>query len=124
MKKFVESENRMNEIGFAMHKARLRAQLMMDMISDDTPGDRQIYVRIPGTDEVKEIIFFDGEDEIVEMNVNSKESKGLKIFAEVTCMVQPTWVRSKIKFLMDTGCGHDLISQRKVERHGLETLVS
>ena len=39
-------------------------------------------------------------------------------------MVQPTWIRSKIKFLMDTGCGHDLISQRKVEKHGLETLVS
>ncbi|CAE7187272.1 unnamed protein product, partial [Symbiodinium sp. CCMP2456] len=124
MKKFIESENRPNEIGFAMHKPRLRAQLMYDMLADDKPGDRQVYVRIPGTDEATQIIFFDGEDEIVEMDVNSKKSKGLKVFDEVTRMVQPTWVRSKIKFLMDTGCGHDLISQRKVEKHGLETLVS
>ncbi|CAE7749097.1 GIP [Symbiodinium sp. CCMP2456] len=123
-KRLIESESRANELGFAMHKARLKAQLMSDMVSDDMPGDRRVYVRIPGTDKVKQIIFFDGEDEIVEMKVNSKKSKGLNIFDEVTCVVQPTWVRPKIKFLMDTGCGHDLISQRKVEKHGLETLVS
>ena len=28
-------------------------------------------------------------------------------------MVQPTFLRKKIKFPMDTGCGHDLISQKK-----------
>ena len=39
------------------------------------------------------------------------------------CMVQPLLLKSKIKFLMDTGCGHDLISQTKVEKHDLETLV-
>ena len=31
--------------------------------------------------------------------------------------------RKKIKFLMDTGCGHDLISQKKIEKHDLETLA-
>ncbi|CAE6965643.1 unnamed protein product [Symbiodinium sp. CCMP2456] len=123
-KKLIESENRANELGFAMHKARFKAQLMIDMVSDDKPGDRRMCVRVPETDKVKQIIFFDGEDEIVEMKVNSKKSKGLKVFEEVACMVQPTWMRSKIKFLMDAGCGHDLISQRKVEKHGLETLVS
>ena len=59
-----------------------------------------------------------------EYDVDQDESKKVKKFSVVTCMVQPTWIRSKIKFLMDTGCGHDLISQRKVEKHGLETLVS
>ena len=60
----------------------------------------------------------------MEQDLNMSESKKVKTFGKVTCMVQPTWIRSKIKFLMDTGCGHDLISQHKVEKHGLETLVS
>ena len=59
-----------------------------------------------------------------EYEVDQDESKKVKKFSIVTCTVQPTWIRSKIKFLMDTGCGHDLISQRNVEKHGLETLVS
>ena len=25
---------------------------------------------------------------------------------------------------MDTGCGHDLIAQKKIEKHNLETLVT
>lgn len=120
----IESENRVNELGVAMHKARLKAQLMIDMIEDDKPGDRHVYIGIPGTDKVKQIVFFDGEDEIREMHVNSKKSLGVNIFEKVTCVVQPTWVRSKIKFLMGAGCGHDLISQRKVEKHGLEAPVS
>ena len=40
------------------------------------------------------------------------------------CMVQPVLLRKKIKFLMDTGCGHDLIAQKKIEKHNLETLVT
>ncbi|CAE7237198.1 unnamed protein product, partial [Symbiodinium sp. CCMP2456] len=69
----IESENSVNELGVAMHKARLKAQLMIDMIEDDKPGDRRVYIGVPG---------------------------------------------SKIKFLMGAGCGHDLISQRKVEKQG------
>ena len=78
----------------------------------------------PGSNRVREIIFYDGEDELYEYDIGPGESKKVKKFSIVTCMVQPTWIRSQIKFLMDTGCGHDLISQRKVEKHGLETLVS
>ena len=103
------NDNRINELGFPMHKA---------------DGDRHVYVRIPGSDRVREIIFYDGEDELHEYEVGPEERKKVKSFSIVNCMVQPTWIRSKIKFLMDTGCGHDLISQRKVEKHGLETLVS
>ena len=39
-------------------------------------------------------------------------------------MVQPTSLRKKIKFPMDTGCGHDLISQKKIAKRDLETLVT
>ena len=119
-----QNDSRLNELGFSMHKARLKAQMMNDMVHDDRPDDRHVYVRIPGSDRVREIIFYDGEDELREYDVSPAESKKVKNFSIVTCMVQPTWIRSKIKFLMDTGCGHDLISQRKVEKHGLETLVS
>ena len=119
-----QNDNRVNELDFSMHKARLKAQMMNDMVQDDKPGDRHVYVRIPGSDRVREIIFYDGEDELHEYDVRPEESKKVKKVSIVTRMVQPTWIRSKIKFLMDTGCGHDLISQHKVEKHGLKTLVS
>ncbi|CAE7648662.1 unnamed protein product [Symbiodinium sp. CCMP2456] len=41
---------------------------MIDMVADDKPRDRHMYIRVPGTDKVKQIVFFDGEDEIIEMN--------------------------------------------------------
>ncbi|CAE7218058.1 unnamed protein product [Symbiodinium sp. KB8] len=109
---------------WAKYQIRLKAQMMNDMLQDDKPGDRHVYVRIPGSDRVREIIFYDGEDELLEHEVGPEERKKVKNFSIVNCMVQPTWIRSKIKFLMDTGCGHDLFSQRKVGKHGLETLVS
>ena len=117
-----EIDNRMNELGFSMPRARLKAQMMSDMVQDGKPGDRHVYIRVPGSNRVREIIFHDGEDELHEYDIGPEESKKVKKFSIVT--VQPTWIRSKIKFLMDTGCGHDLISQCKVEKHGLETLVS
>ena len=123
-KRFVDNSNRTTELGFSMHKARLKAQMMNDMLRDGKQGDRHVYVRVPGSDRVREIIFYDGEDELHEYEVGPEERRKVKAFSIVNCMVQPTWIWSKIKFLMDTGCGHDLISQRKVEKHGLETLVS
>ena len=123
-KRFVGNSNRTTELGYSIHKARLKAQMMSDMLQDGKSGDRHVYIRVPGSDRVREIIFYDGEDEIHEYEVGPEERKTVKAFSIVNCMVQPTWIRSKIKFLMDTGCGHDLISQRKVEKHGLETLVS
>ena len=112
-KRFMDNNNRITELGFSMHKARLKAQMMNDMLQDDKPGDRRVYVRVPGSDRVREIIFYDGEDELHEYEVGPEERKTVKGFSIVNCMVQPTWIRSKIKFLMDTGCGHDLISQRR-----------
>ena len=46
-KRFVDNYNRTTELGFSMHKARLKAQMMSDMLQDGKPGDRQdrhVYV--------------------------------------------------------------------------------
>ena len=103
----------MTELEFAKHKARLKAQIMKDMVNDEKEGDRVSYVRLPGTSQVAEVAFYDGEDQIMERNLNAVDSKKVIDNGIFRCMVQPVILRKKIKFLMDTGCGHDLISQKK-----------
>ena len=120
----VNDANRSTELEFAKHKARLKAQIMKDMINDEEEGDRIAYVRLPGTSQVAEVAFYDGEDQMVERTLNPAESKKVIDKGVFKCMVQPVILRKKIKFLMDTGCGHDLISQKKIEKHDLETLVT
>ena len=120
----VNDANRSTELEFAKHKARLKAQIMKDMINDEEEGDRIAYVRLPGTSQVAEVAFYDGEDQMVERTLNPAESKKVIDKGIFKCMVQPVILRKKIKFLMDTGCGHDLISQKKIEKHDLETLVT
>ena len=97
---------------------------MKDMIDDEREGDRISYVRVPGASKVTEVAFFDGEDQKMERKLNSVDSKKVIDQGVFKCTVQPTWIRKKIKFLMDTGCGHDLISQKKITKHELETLVT
>ena len=98
---------------------------MLDMLKDDEPGDRHVYARVPRSNHIRQIIFYDGEDELMERDLSPDKNKKVKTFEKITCMVPPTWIRrSKIKFLMDDGCGDDLISKHKVRKHGLETLVS
>ena len=60
----------------------------------------------------------------MERNLTAVDSKRVIDKGVFRCMVQPVILRKKIKFLMDTGCGHDLISKKKIERHDLETLVT
>ena len=103
----------MTELEFAKHRARLKAQIMKDMVNDEKEGDRVSYVRLPGTSQVAEVAFYDGEDQIMERNLNAVDSKKVIDNGIFRCMVQPVILRKKIKFLMDTGCGHDLISQKK-----------
>eukprot|EP00439_Symbiodinium_sp_Y106_P066057 s1782_g10.t1 len=86
------------------------AQIMKDMVDDEEDGDR--------------VAFYDGEDQIMERNLAAVDSKRVIDKGVFRCMVQPVILRTKIKFLMDTGCGHDLISKKKIERHDLETLVT
>ena len=119
-----EDEHRAVKVEFAKHKARLNAQIMKDMVKDEEDGDRVAYVRLPGTSKVAEVAFYDGEDEMMETNLSSGDSKEIIEKGIFRCMVQPVILRKKIKFLMDTGCGHDLISKKKIEKDDLETLVT
>lgn len=92
------------------------------MLQSDEPGDRHVHVRLPGTSTVREVSFLDDDD--VLFALSAKDSNTAKTRGPFMCVVKPTWIQSRIKFLMDTVCGHDLISQRKVEKHSLEPLVS
>ena len=120
----VNDASRATELEFAKRKARLKAQIMKDMVNDEEEGDRVTYVRLPATSQVAEVALYDGEDQIMERNLNAVDSKRVIDKGVFRCMVQPVILRKKIKFLMDTGCGHDLISQKKIERRDPETLVT
>ena len=124
MKRFLADEKRANAVEFAKHKARLKAQIFVDMINDGKSGDRIAHLREPGTSKVVEVAFYDGEDELWVNKLNDHDSRKIIERGSFKCMVQPVHIRKKIKFLMDTGCGHDLISQKKIQKHELETLVA
>ncbi|CAE7664339.1 unnamed protein product, partial [Symbiodinium sp. CCMP2456] len=117
----IDSDDRSTELGFAKHVARIKAQMILDMLHNDEPGDRHVHIRIPGTSRVKDIVHYDSDDEIMEWNLNAADSgKSLKNDAEI-CMVQPTWIRSKMIFLMVTGCGHDM-TKRQVQSRRCSTI--
>eukprot|EP00439_Symbiodinium_sp_Y106_P034198 s1457_g4.t1 len=88
-----------------------------DMVKDEGKGHRIAYVRLPGASKVVEVAFYDGENQMMERNLSSMDSKKIIERRIFRCMVQPVILRKKIKFLMDTGCGHDLIAQKKIEKH-------
>ena len=72
----VNHENRSTELDFAKHKARLEAQIMKDMINDEEEeGDCIAYVRLPGTSQVAEVAFYDGEDQMMERTLNLAASR-------------------------------------------------
>ena len=104
------------------HRARARAQLLLGMLKSDEQGHRHIHVRVPGS-----------QGKFPSMTVRTCSSRGISAQRTAKrglkretfiCMVQPLSIRSKIKFIMYTGCGHDLVSHRTVEKHDLEILVS
>ena len=74
----VNDANRATELEFAKHKARLKAQIMKDMVDDEEDGDRVTSVRLPGTSQVAEVALYDGEDQIMERNLTAVDSKRQK----------------------------------------------
>ena len=64
-------------------------------------------MRLPGTSFVAEFAFDVDVDEVayVERKVSKQESEEALKKTPNMCMVQLTWIRSKIKFIMDTGFG-------------------
>ena len=59
-------------------------------------------------------------NEIVESMVKRSKTRILK--KQAPCASADTSGKS-VRFIMDTGCGHDLISQRKVRELDLETFL-
>ena len=106
---------------FEKHKARARAQLMTNMVVSEDEVTYDISVRLPGTKQVVCIYYDENKGSFVE-DVTSYEAFNAVISA-THCEVCPEHLNAKIKFIMDTGCGHDLISSEKVTKHNLETFV-
>ena len=70
--------------------------------------------RVPGTSTVTEVPVYAGEDVIMEIKLTVKESRQLMARRPFMGMVQSTWNARR---------SSSFISQRKVEKHDLETLV-
>ena len=106
---------------FEKHKARARAQLMNNMVVSEDNVTYDISVRLPGTKLVVCIYYDENKGSFVE-EVTSYENLNAAI-STTHCEVCPGHLDAKIKFIMDTGCGHDLISNEKVVKHNLEIFV-
>ena len=106
---------------FEKHKARARAQLMNNMVVSEDDVTYDISVRLPGTKLVVCIYYDENKGSFVE-EVTSYENLNA-VISTTHCEVCPGHLDAKIKFIMDTGCGHDLISNEKVVKHNLEIFV-
>ena len=106
---------------FEKHKARARAQLMTNMVVSEDDVTYDISVRLPGTKLVVCIHYDENKGSFVE-DVTSYEALNA-VISTTHCEVCPEHLNAKIKFIMDTGCGHDLISNEKVAKHNLEIFV-
>ena len=105
------------------HKARAKAQLMRSMVLQKRQPKLEIsQIRVPGSDILITVVYNRKANMFYELAPNHAYLKGLPEVRHI-CMVQPELSRSQMKFIMDTGCGHDLVSQSKVTRNDLESFV-
>ena len=105
------------------HKARAKAQLMRNMVlRKRKPKLETSQIRVPGSDIVITVVYNRKQDVFFELTPEHAYLKGLPEVREL-CMVQPEVLKTQMKFIMDTGCGHDLVSQGKVTKNDLETFV-
>ena len=105
------------------HKARAKAQLMRNMVlQKKKPKLETSQIRVPGSDIIITVVYNRKQDVFFELTPDHAYLKGLPEVREV-CMVQPEILKTQMKFIMDTGCAHDLVSQGKVTRNDLETFV-
>ena len=107
----LKHENHISEVEYEKHKARARARLMEDMCLGKDGGC--IPVRIPGTEKVIMFKFDNKKGKFHERALSVDESRKELMKNPHMCMVQPEFIHRKLKFIMDTGCGHDLISLEK-----------
>ena len=104
-------------------RARAKAQLMRHMVlQKKRPKLETSQVRVPGSDIIITVVYNRKQDVFFELAPGHAYLKGLPEAREI-CMVQPEILKSQMKFIMDVGCGHDLVSQGKATRNNLETFV-
>ena len=104
-------------------KARAKAQLMRNMVRQKRRAKLETsQIRVPGSDLIITVVYNRKQNVFFELAPGHAYLKGLPEAREI-CVVQPEILKSQMKFIMDTGCGHDLVSQGKVARNDLETFV-
>ena len=111
---FLESETFKHQTAVNQLIARAKAKVLNNEIMGRKPEIKVIigkgmYVRVRWkNDEMLEEI----------MKMNNKKSK---VKSHSCASAEPS--DKSVRFIMDTGCGHDLISQRKVKELDLETFL-
>ena len=114
-KEFLESETFKHQAMVDHLLARARAKVLNNEIQGRKPEvkvkvGRDVYINVKWKG--SEIV-----EDMVKMN-KKRIPKG-----KLPCAASADTPGKSVRFIMDTGCGHDLISQRKVKELGLETFL-
>ena len=109
--KFKSSDHR-ELSAYQVQRSLIRARILREVVDD-------IYKKhyFPVTKESTIMFEYDrNKDEIKESAVDWKKQHGLpkNVFAMSTC------ISKRVKWLMDTGCGHDLIGRAKAKSLGVD----
>ena len=110
-KKFKSSDHR-ELSAYQVQRSLIRARILREVVGD-------VYKKhyFPVTKESSIMFEYDrNKDEIKESAVDWKKQHGLpkNVFAMSTC------ISKRVKWLMDTGCGHDLIGRAKAKSLGVD----
>ena len=112
-KKFKSSDHR-ELSAYQVQRSLIRAKILEEVVEDVY---RKHY--FPVTKESTIVFEYDrNKDEIKEAAIDWKKQHGLpkNVFAMSTC------ISKRVKWLMDTGCGHDLIGRAKAKSLGVDRL--
>ena len=110
-KKFKRSDHR-ELSAYQVQRSLIRAKMLEEVVEDVY---RKHY--FPVTKESAVVFEYDrNKDEIKEAAIDWKKQHGLpkNVFAMSTC------ISKRVKWLMDTGCGHDLIGRAKAKSLGVD----
>ena len=119
---FIAGENQQTKQAFIQEEQRTRSmaqefQRLREVAAEEITVERQKYAQLEANQRPnrKANVFYE----------LAPKHAYLKALPEVRhiCMVQPEILKTQMKFIMDTGCGHDLVSQDKVTRNDLESFV-
>ena len=111
---FLESETFKHQTAVDHLLARARAKVLSNEIMGKKPEikvmiGKDVYVKVQWRN-----------DKILEEMMKTGNKRNQR--KQSSCVPAEPLTKS-VRFIMDTGCGHDLISQRKVKELGLETFL-